>query len=356
VSRRGLAGVLVVLGLLSGCASTAKAPTGGGPLASAPASPEHAAPQDADLARQSPFVRRPFAPLHDGEPVKLGMAYGPYRQGQHPDAEQPTAQQMLQDLRILEPDWPLIRVYGSGPTTGTLLRLIAEHDLDIDVVLGAWIAPDAPEDNHAEVQRAILLARTFPDQVVAVAVGNETQVDWSAHRSSQQGLIRHLRTVRAAVDQPVTTADDYNFWNKERAQEVAAEVDFVLTHAHPLWNGQQLDEALAWTDATVADIEARHPGVPVVLGEVGWATEHNPQGHEAQYMKAPTGEAEQARFYAELAAWAAQREQPTFWFEAFDEPWKGGTDARDAEKHWGLYRVDRTPKAALGPDPGEAAE
>jgi hypothetical protein len=37
-----------------------------------------------------------------------------------------------------------------------------------------------------------------------------------------------------------------------------------------------------------------------------------------------------------------------FFFEAFDEPWKGDPDSPlGAEKHWGLFNVDRTPKQVL---------
>ncbi len=32
---------------------------------------------------------------------------------------------------------------------------------------------------------------------------------------------------------------------------------------------------------------------------------------------------------------------------SFDEPWKGSPDPLEPEKHWGLFNVDRTPKAAL---------
>ena len=36
-----------------------------------------------------------------------------------------------------------------------------------------------------------------------------------------------------------------------------------------------------------------------------------------------------------------------FLFEAFDEPWKGDPgNPAGAEKHWGLWNVDRTPKPA----------
>ena len=38
-----------------------------------------------------------------------------------------------------------------------------------------------------------------------------------------------------------------------------------------------------------------------------------------------------------------------FFFEAFDEPWKGNPDnPLGAEKHWGLFNVDRTPKEVMG--------
>ena len=45
----------------------------------------------------------------------------------------------------------------------------------------------------------------------------------------------------------------------------------------------------------------------------------------------PAGEQEQARFYAE-----SRRERGAhayFYFEAFDEPWKGSDDPREVEKH-----------------------
>ena len=51
----------------------------------------------------------------------------------------------------------------------------------------------------------------------------------------------------------------------------------------------------------------------------------------------------------ELRAWAADRGEPWFVFEAFDEPWKGSEDPREVEKHWGLYTVDRAPKIAMQP-------
>ena len=49
-----------------------------------------------------------------------------------------------------------------------------------------------------------------------------------------------------------------------------------------------------------------------------------------------------------MKEWAKRTNTTVFFFEAFDEPWKGNPDnPLGAEKHWGLYFVDRTPKAVM---------
>ena len=53
---------------------------------------------------------------------------------------------------------------------------------------------------------------------------------------------------------------------------------------------------------------------------------------------------QQARFHAGLRAWADSAGVTTFFFEAFDENWKGGDHPDEVEKHWGLWRADRSPK------------
>ncbi len=295
-------------------------------------------------------ARRSFAPERDGV-LPAGIAYGPFREGQAPGGPNPSAEQILEDLRLLVPRFGMIRVYSAQAPTETILQTIAGHQLPLRVLLGAWIAPDDAAANQREVAEAIRLANAFPEQVLAVSVGNETQVEWSAHRTERDELLRALRTVRAEVVQPVTTADDYNFWNKPEARDVAAEVDFLCLHAYAMWNQQSLDGAVVWTADTFASIVALHPGLPVALCETGWATELSPDGHEVTYVRAPAGEPEQQRFFTEISAWAVGEGVPLFYFEAFDEPWKGSDDPREIEKHWGLYRVDRTPKAALGEAP-----
>ena len=291
--------------------------------------------------------RRLFAPSWKGKPIVAGISYGPYRLGQAPGGPDPSDAQVREDLHIISKHWNMLRVYGSRGPTESILRVIRDDNLPIVVVVGAWIAPDDPKSNDAEVDAAIRLANTYVAEVAAVSVGNETQVSWSGHRSPPEPLIKHLRRVRKAIQQPVTTADDYNFWNKPESQAVASEVDFVMLHAYAMWNQQTLEAAVPWTAEVVASIKAHHPSHQIVLAETGWATDLNPEGNETQHIHAPAGEDEQAKFYARFTTWAAQAQQPYFYFSAFDEPWKGSDNPREVEKHWGLFREDRSPKPAI---------
>ncbi len=293
-------------------------------------------------AAVAPGERRPFPPA--GLPTPNAICYGPHRDGQRPGAVDPDAAQLREDVRLLRDHWPLLRIYDAGGFARTLLDVLREESGRPLVVLGAWIAPDDSVGNRAEIEAAVALAAEYPDLVAAVCVGNETQVSWSAHRCDPSVLLAALREVRARVAVPVTTADDFNFWNKPESAAVAAEVDFILLHAHPLWNGKQLDEALPWLQAQLADARARHAGVPVFIGETGWATRRHTAGEQATLMKGVLGELEQARFHADLRAWADSAGVTAFFFEAFDENWKGGDHPDEVEKHWGLWRADRSPK------------
>ncbi len=297
-------------------------------------------------------------------PLGVAVCYGPYREGQAPWGAQPTSDQVLEDLRILERWFGVFRTYSCAPHTPAeeTLRLIDEHGLDLKVAIGAWIEPEAELDdrgavvrrlaenavaNRAEVMEAIRLAKAYPGIVEAVIVGNETQVSWSGHRVRRETLIRHIRTVRDQTTVPVTTADDFSFWLEPRSHAVADEIDFILLHAYAMWNGQPLDDAIDWTDETYREVARAHPGKRIVLGETGWATRKHTEGEQAELIRGTPGEAEQARFLEDLRAWSGRRRVLVFAFEAFDEPWKGGDHPNEVEKHWGLFFESRQPKAAM---------
>ena len=130
-------------------------------------------------------------------------------------------------------------------------------------------------------------------------------------------------------------------------QAVAAELDFIVLHVHALWAGCPLENALPWTERIYGEISAAHPTKTIVIGEAGWATHKHTEGEQAKLIKATPDEAGQERYWHELRGWALENQVTTFWFEAFDENWKGGPHPDEVEKHWGVFNADRTPKKVL---------
>lgn len=165
--------------------------------------------------------------------------------------------------------------------------------------------PVARASNRAQVEAAASLAEAYPDLVLAVVVGNETQVTWSDHRMPPDELVGWLREARRLTSRPVATADDFLFWLAPESDRVAREVDLVVAHVHPLWSGRTEAEALAFTRETFGAVARRHPEVPVLLGETGWATRASREGEQGRLIRGEPGEEPQRRFHEAFRAWAA---------------------------------------------------
>jgi exo-beta-1,3-glucanase (GH17 family) len=315
-------------------------------------------PGEAGTAQVAATPLRPVAFEMNGTWIGNAVCFSPYRRGQAPRGAQPTDEEIYQDLRLAQRYWSLLRLYDSSPVVERTLRLIREHHLPLRVLLGCWIDTDSVPANRVlnlqEAARAIRLAHTYGDLVLAVNVGNETQVNWSADRSDPDALIGYIRQVRGAVSQPVSCADDYSYWKTPESKRISAELDFVMVNLYALWNGQPLSQAMAWTAGVYDEIRVLNPGRPIVISETGWATRHDltktGPGGEASLMKAEASVAAQEDYLRQHYAWVDRNRVPTFLFEAFDESWKGGgSDSSPdvAEKHWGVFDEDRRPKASF---------
>lgn len=315
--------------------------------------------------REEPFAVRPFINERAERWFGKAVCYGPHRDGQGPGGPHPSREEIRQDLRIIVRHWRMIRIYGTTPPAKTILDLIREEGLDLEVMLGIWIAPEEKRDDKGElleqdpaateanrngVASGIRFAAAYPEIVTSICVGNETQVSWSNHQSPVEIVIQYIREVRAGTEVPVTTADDYNYWNKPESRALAREIDFINCYAHPLWNGVLLDDACNWTRKIYGEVQKGHPDRDVVLGETGWATLKHDEGEQARLIQGRPGEEEQKAYCRAITDWAKKEKVPVFLFEAFDENWKGGAHPDEVEKHWGLYRADRTPKKAVADD------
>lgn len=332
------AGLAVILSLaLSGLAAETNAPT-------------------------QPSLQQKKSDLLAGE--VRGICYSGFRTGQHPDrgegAVNPTEDQILEDLNLLarHGQFPLIRLYDAKTNSEVVLRLIRQHQLKFKVMLGAWLAgevnnpgcswlkPMSPEvlaanrtNNASEIRETIRLANQYSNIVVAVAVGNEALVSWNDHMVPEESMIRYVREVKRAVRQPVTVCDNYDWWAKH-GKQLAQELDFVSIHTYPVWENKDIDEAMPFTIANLQAVRNALPDARLVITEAGWAT-------VAQEFGARADEVRQKRYYHDLYEWAGRMNITTLWFEAFDEDWKGDENPLGAEKHWGLFTVNRKPKLAM---------
>ncbi len=317
------------------------------------------------LAAAAPVSsKRPTPALFrtDGTP-RDGVSYGPFREGQQPGDpdNQPTESQIREDLHLMAKHWQMLRVYGSDAFAELVCRVIRQDGLDLKVMVGAWVGtestqrddgvrvdqPEGIQANRRQVEQAVRIANDYPDVVAAVSIGNESQVFWSFHALQPERLLAYVRQARQATKAPITVADDFMYWETPASRELAAELDFIVTHAYAMWHGRSLDQALAFTQEKYAVVQAMHPQHLIVLGETGWATSVAKTGDQAERIAGQPGEPQQAQFFRDLTAWTRKENIPLFYFEAFDEPWKGGDDPQEVEKHWGLYRADRTPKSAV---------
>jgi len=308
--------------------------------------------------------QQPIESLINGETI--AVAYSGFRVGQHPDrgngAKNPSDAEILEDLQILlNHDLDLIRLYDSGKNSAATLKVIKQHNLPIKVLLGVWLEAEVSNhencawlelpipvhelfenkiNNMLEIQRAIKLADDYPQRVIAVNIGNESLVDWNDHMVTLNNIIGYVRQVKQSISQPITVADNYEWWISEGAT-LAAEVDFIGVHTYPAWENKTIDEALAYTIENIENVHQALPNKPIVILEGGWATIASEFGHQAN-------EENQKRYFDEIKQWSQKSNTTFFFFEAFDEPWKGNPKNLDgAEKHWGLFNVDRTPKKVM---------
>jgi len=299
--------------------------------------------------------------------VSRAVCYSGFRTGQHPDrgegAINPTDEQVLEDLKIISHDslFNLIRLYDSGENSEAVLRIIKENKLDIKVMLGIWLKAELsahetcewltkpiPSEvleqnsiaNQKEIQEGIRLSNQYSDIVVAVNVGNEALVEWNDHKVDTDSIISYVQKVQKAIKQPVTVADNYEWW-AAKGEKLANAVDFISIHVYPVWEGKDIDEAMSYTIENVQKVRNALPNSKIVITEAGWATVASEFGERASEEK-------QARYYKEIMKWSEEMNITTFLFEAFDEDWKGETaDPLGAEKHWGLFTVDRKPKKVM---------
>lgn len=295
-------------------------------------------------------------------PYKRAICYSGFRDGQSPDdGVFPSEAEILEDLQLLEGHWDALRVYACDLHTERVLKVIARERLPFTVMLGAYIGaevnnPGCPwggvyseetleknrQQNKEELDRAVLWANRYESIVDIVSVGNEATVDWTDHLIDPESVKAYAAYLRSRIPQPVTFCENYVPW-LDKLKSLAQELDLIAIHTYPVWEYKTVAEAMDYTRKNYEVVQAAHPGKQIVITEAGWATASNGRGIPPENV----GEHYQAAYLRELLEWAERESILVYIFEAFDENWKGSDHPLEPEKHWGIYRADRSAKPAL---------
>ncbi len=294
-------------------------------------------------------------------PFGNAICYSGFRQDQQPGGVYPSYDEIKEDLLILKRNWKYLRLYDCDEHAEIVLEVIKKEKLDFKIMLGAYIVAEMnnfgcpwgvtysenqlrknKEINKSQINKLIHLANEYPDIIFCLSAGNETCVDWTDHYVPVKSVIQYVQMIKKGAKQPVTFCENYVPWS-DKLKDLVEVVDFISIHTYPVWEYKHIHDSLNYTKENYYSVAHKYPNKPVVITEAGWATNSNGKGIDQEHVS----EENQEIYYNDLVNWTSKEKILTFIFEAFDEPWKGSPEPTEPEKHWGLFKVDRTPKEVM---------
>ena len=290
------------------------------------------------------------------------ICYSGFREGQEPGGLYPSYEEIKEDLLILQRDWKYLRLYDCDLHGELVLDVIRKEKMDFKVMMGAYITAEmnnfgcpwgggvySEEQLHdnriknlRQMNKLIDMANDYEDIICMLSVGNEACVDWTDHYVPVESVIEYVKLVKKGAKQPVTFCENYVPW-LTKLKPLAEVVDFISIHTYPVWEYKHIHESLDYTKDNYYTVANMHPNTPVVITEAGWATNSNGRGIDPNNVS----EENQKVYVEDLVKWTTEEGIPTFVFEAFDEAWKGSPEPLEPEKHWGLFKLDRSPKLVM---------
>jgi glucan 1,3-beta-glucosidase len=256
-----------------------------------------------------------------------GLCFSPYLEGQQPGSQVSEAQ-VRERLAILQPHAGWVRTFSC--TDGHEQTPRIAHELGLKTLVGAWLGTDVVI-NEREIQGVIEVARAGHADIVAV--GNEVMLREDMSEDDLLGFVQRVKDALPSV--PVGYVDAYFLFEKH--PRITAACDVVMTNCYPFWEGCPRDQALAYMQTMLARTRAAAPGKRVLISETGWPDQGSPfEG------SVPSREGAM-QYFVDTAGWARDEGIELFYFSAFDEAWKVGTEG-DVGAYWGLWDAHGQPK------------
>ena len=256
-----------------------------------------------------------------------GLCFSPYLEGQAPGS-QISEMQIRERLSIIQPHAAWVRTFSCTDGHEHAPRIARE--LGLKTLVGAWLGTDTVI-NEREIQGVIEVARAGHADIVAV--GNEVLL---REDMSEDDLLNCINRVKQALPGvQVGYVDAYYLFEKH--PRITAVCDVVLTNCYPFWEACPREQAVAYMQDMVARTRAAAPGKRIVISETGW-----PDQGSAFHGAVPSREGAM-RYFIDTCTWAQQEHIEVFYFSAFDEAWKVGSEG-DVGAFWGLWNKDGQPK------------
>jgi exo-beta-1,3-glucanase (GH17 family) len=264
----------------------------------------------------------------------LCVSYAPFRDTQTPLL--PTThigpEQIAQDLARLAKISDCVRTYSIENGLDQVPELAAK--VGLKVIQGIWLGSNRLK-NLAQISTVVRLTKEYPDVISAVVVGNEVLL---RGEMTTADLAATIRSVKAQVAVPVTYADVWEYWLRNR--EIYDAVDFITIHILPYWEDfpVRAKYAAAHVDAIRRRMAVAFPGKEILIGETGWPSEGRMRD------AALPSRTNQARVVSEILDMAKRDGFRVNLIEAYDQPWKRQLEGT-VGGYWGLFdSVQRAPK------------
>jgi exo-beta-1,3-glucanase (GH17 family) len=256
----------------------------------------------------------------------LCVSYAPFRDDQTPlvGTRQIAPAQIAQDLAQLAKISDCVRTYSIENGLDQVPALAAKAGLK--VIQGIWLGSNRLK-NLAQISTVVRLTKEYPAVITSVVVGNEVLLRGDMTTAD---LAATIRSVKSQIAVPVTYADVWEYWLRNR--EVYDAVDFVTIHILPYWEDLPVRAkyAAAHVEAIRRRMAVAFPAKEILIGETGW-----PSAGRMREGALPS-RANQARVVSEILDLAAREGFRVNLIEAYDQPWKRQLEGT-VGGYWGLF-------------------
>ncbi len=256
----------------------------------------------------------------------LCVSYAPFRDTQTPLllTTHIESEQIARDLAQLVKISDCVRTYSIENGLDQVPALAAK--VGLKVIQGIWLGSNRLK-NLAQISTVVGLTKEYPGVITSVVVGNEVLL---RGEMTTTDLAATIRSVKSQVAVPVTYADVWEYWLRNR--EVYDAVDFVTIHILPYWEDFPIRAkyAAAHVDAIRKRIAVAFPGKEILIGETGW-----PSTGRMRDGALPS-RTNQARVVSEILDLAKREDFRVNLIEAYDQPWKRQLEGT-VGGYWGLF-------------------